>query len=394
MLNIESRRYIGNKTKLSEWIMSLIAENCKGAQSFCDIFAGTGTISNQALQHYRHVIINDFLFSNNVIYKAFFGEGTWNKEKIDRIISKYNGINPEKLQDNYFSINYGNRFFEIQTAKKIGFIRDDMQQHRNDYNEKEWCILLTSLIYSIDRIANTLGHYEAYIKKPIARRDFIFEVVNAQSYGNVEIFREDANKLAREITADVVYVDPPYNSRQYSRFYHVYENLVKWDKIKSELLVLADKTITNDKVLKFIQAPARLEFLTALSIKARLPNVRVIPNYSCDDTGLPTSTAGGNQADIECFENNCGIIVEVTMAEGRTQTMMEVWPITRHLEDFAKKYELSSERSEAIFTAPTIFIDSERQIEYVKSAYNRAIRPYSIIEFANYLENHVHLKQQ
>ena len=31
-------------------------------------------------------------------------------------------------------------------------------------------------------------------------------------------------------TVKCIYIDPPYNSRQYSRFYHVYETLVKWDK--------------------------------------------------------------------------------------------------------------------------------------------------------------------
>ena len=57
-------------------------------------------------------------------------------------------------------------------------------------------------------------------------------MINACSYEHVEIYREDANKLAQQISADVTYIDPPYNSRQYSRFYHVYETLVKWDKPK------------------------------------------------------------------------------------------------------------------------------------------------------------------
>lgn len=103
-----------------------------------------------------------------------------------------------------------------------------------------------------------------------------------------------------------------------------------WDKIKGELSNLEQKNASKDAVLKFMAAPARLEFLTALAIKSALSNVAVIPNYSCDDEGLPTSTAGGNKADIECYESHNGVIVEVTMAEGRQQTMMEVWPITRH----------------------------------------------------------------
>ena len=48
----------------------------------------------------------------------------------------------------------------------------------------------------------------------------------------IEIFREDSNDLAKKIKCDIAYIDPPYNSRQYSRFYHVLENLTKWEKPK------------------------------------------------------------------------------------------------------------------------------------------------------------------
>ena len=75
----------------------------------------------------------------------------------------------------------------------------------------------------------------------------------------------------------------------------------------------------------------RLEFLTSLAIKANYTDLKIVPNYPCDDEGIPTSTAGGqgNQGDIECFEEQ-NVLVEVTMSGGRTQTMMEVWPIKRH----------------------------------------------------------------
>ena len=92
----------------------------------------------------------------------------------------------------------------------------------------------------------------------------------------------------------------------------------EWKKIKDELHILAIHKTSKDDVLKFLAAPVRLEFLTALAIKSKFPHVSVKPNYSPDDTGLPTSTAGGNKGDIECYENGKGILVEVTMAEGRT----------------------------------------------------------------------------
>ena len=67
-----NRRYTGSKYKLSGWIVSLIRENCAGT-SFCDIFAGTGVISARMLDEVEELHLNDLLFSNQVIYHAFFG---------------------------------------------------------------------------------------------------------------------------------------------------------------------------------------------------------------------------------------------------------------------------------------------------------------------------------
>ena len=161
-------------------------------------------------------------------------------------------------------------------------------------------------------------------------------------------------------------------------------NQYAWETIKKELTILSSGGTSKDAVLKFIAAPTRLEFLTALAIKTKIPNVRVLPNYSCDDEGLPTSTAGGNKGDIECYEQQKGILVEVTMATGRQQTMMEVWPIERHLTDFQK-----NKRAQCVFIAPSIFSDSMRQIQFVSYLSNgeKQIRPYAITEFIDYLEN-------
>ena len=68
---IWNRRYTGSKLKLSDWISDLIFSNCRG-NSFCDLFAGTAVISKQALAYVDEIYINDFLYSNEVIYKAFF----------------------------------------------------------------------------------------------------------------------------------------------------------------------------------------------------------------------------------------------------------------------------------------------------------------------------------
>ena len=70
--SLESRRYIGCKSKLIDWIFNIIENNTEEVHSFCDIFAGTGVVAHRALMKYERVVINDFLFSNNIIYQAFF----------------------------------------------------------------------------------------------------------------------------------------------------------------------------------------------------------------------------------------------------------------------------------------------------------------------------------
>lgn len=227
---LHSRRYIGNKTKLLDWIFETIKSETTDVKTFCDIFAGTGAVANKALEFYEEVTVNDILFSNNIIYKAFFSPGKFDLEKLNRLIVELNSVSLSKIRPNYFSKNYGNKFFEDSEAKKIGYIREYIERHKTDFTEKEYCILLTSLIYSVDKIANTLGHFEAYIRRPITHKPLELKLVDAKCYPNISIFREDANKLASQIHSDLVYLDPPYNSRQYSRFYHVYENLVKWNK--------------------------------------------------------------------------------------------------------------------------------------------------------------------
>lgn len=229
-IRLESRRYIGNKASLTDWIMSIIKKHTSASGIFCDIFAGSGSVAKKAIPLFDNVIMNDFLFSNNIIYQGFFGNGEWNIEKVSKIIASYNATKIENLPENYFSINFGGKFFEHKLARLIGYIREDLEEKRATLTDKEYAILIASLIYSIDRHANTVGHFDAYIKKPIAERPFRLKMIDAQSCSNVEIYREDSNLLARKISCDVAYIDPPYNSRQYCRFYHIYENLVKWDK--------------------------------------------------------------------------------------------------------------------------------------------------------------------
>ena len=230
MFDLESRRYIGNKAKLTRWIMNIINDHTGGFNSFFDVFAGTASVSKAAMPYADKIIMNDFLSSNNIIYQAFFGKGFYDIDKLYSIVEYYNSINPNSIRGNYFSENFGDKFFDYKNAKLIGYIRENIEKRKGDLTSKEYAILLTSLIYSIDKIANTVGHFDAYIKKEIAYHPLSIQLIRPLDPKDVEIHKEDSNMLARKVMADVAYIDPPYNSRQYSRFYHIYENLIEWKK--------------------------------------------------------------------------------------------------------------------------------------------------------------------
>ena len=219
----------------------------------------------------------------------------------------------------------------------------------------------------IDYIISTYSHYRKYDTE---RAYFDYMASADDNLLNIEGIVVSRNEAANKLTE--------------------WTNVYSWDAIKIELDHLAKRTSSKDDTLKFIDAPSRLEFLTALAIKTRLPHVEVIPNYPIDDTGLPTSTAGGGIGDIECVEKPKAILVEVTMAQGRTQTMMEIWPIERHLIEFKEKY---TQDSESVFVAPSIYPDSQSQIDYVKykSGGKNVIRPYKIADFVDFLESAIHL---
>ena len=234
MFNMYNRRYTGSKYKLIDWIRELIIDNCEG-KSFFDVFAGTGVVTEYMINDYDKYIINDFLYSNEVIYKGFLLQENYNMDKLIKIVKSYNKIARKDLNENYVSINYGDKYFNREDAKLIGKIRQDLniEISKNKINSKEYFILLASLLFSLDKIANTCGHYDAYRKIDNIESRFKYELIlpiKLKKNQKIEIYREHSNLLAKKIDADIAFIDPPYNSRQYSRFYHVLENITKWEK--------------------------------------------------------------------------------------------------------------------------------------------------------------------
>jgi adenine-specific DNA-methyltransferase len=225
---LQNRRYLGNKYKLLGFIEDIVSEKCNGFESFCDIFAGTGVVGDRFNEKNIKIISNDILASNYFAIKAFLGTSDVNLNSIEEKVALLNLL--EEKEDNYFSTHFGNTYFTLENARKIGAIRERIEAIASDENEKS--ILIASLLYAADKVANTVGHYDAFRKTldTIQPLRLLVPEFSAENNWNNEIYREDANKLIRKISFDVLYIDPPYNSRQYSDAYHLLENLANWDK--------------------------------------------------------------------------------------------------------------------------------------------------------------------
>jgi len=154
------------------------------------------------------------------------------------------------------------------------------------------------------------------------------------------------------------------------------------------MLNLAQKKSSNDDILKIIEQPLRLEFLTSLAILKKLPNVIVKPNFISDDEGLPTSFASGGNPDIECLEDKDTVLVEVTLLTGTQQHIRESFSVHRHLEEYIK----NGTKSYAVFISPKSFIDTERYFDFIKKD-GLEVRISDIDKFVSGLEEKITLNQ-
>jgi DNA adenine methylase (dam) len=233
-LEIGNRRYLGSKAKLLDFIHSVVEDECGNIHSFADVFGGTGNVANSFNTKDVAVVVNDILESNYLAYIAWFGNEEIDSNKIDSIIASYNSLT--KVTSNYFSKNFSGTYFSDFNCKKIGNIRDDIETlfSSKKINTRERAILITSLLYAMDRIANTVGHYDAYRKAGNLDKDLVLKSLSIPTNkcnSKNQIFKMDANELVKQITTDIVYIDPPYNSRQYCDAYHLLENVAIWNKL-------------------------------------------------------------------------------------------------------------------------------------------------------------------
>lgn len=249
--------YIGSKLSLLDFleksIGGVVGENTN--YTFCDLFAGTGSVGVHFKKLGHQIIANDIQYYSYVLNRHYIGNHT--ELGFDGLTSTIPGLLDVKVAERksvvcdfldklegvegFIYQNYcpqggddDRMYFTPENGKRCDAVRQRIEQWRNEkfVTEDEYYFLLTSLLEAIDKCANTASVYGAFLKKFKKTALKPLKIVPAKLYlsdAAHQVYNADVNDLISEISADVLYLDPPYNTRQYATNYHVLETIARYD---------------------------------------------------------------------------------------------------------------------------------------------------------------------
>ncbi len=236
--------YIGSKYKLLPFLTREIdsvvgRENLQKA-TFCDIFAGTGAVGRSFKRRVRKVISNDLEYYGYVVNRNYIGNHL-DIEGKQRYIDELNGVS--SMRDGFIYENYclgggsGRQYFSDDNGMKIDAMRSQIESWRveGEIGDDLYYFLLCSLLECADKLANTASVYGAYLKqlKKSASKSLILEpALFEENCNSHEVYRTDANELIHNIEGDILYLDPPYNARQYGANYHLLNTIAEYREFK------------------------------------------------------------------------------------------------------------------------------------------------------------------
>lgn len=289
-------RFIGSKTNIVEKIDSVLKKHLDGTEkNFVDLFAGSNSVGNYFSSKYR-IISNDIMYFSYVLARGTLGIkqspsfSTLKDLGIDDPIKYFNSVDISKYHGDFVTREYSpsgkskRMYFTESNAKRIDFCRNSIEKWKNNriITNDEYFYLLASLIAAIPYISNTTGTYGAYLKKWDKRsfKPLYLEspLLNNFSEDNVQ-FNQDSTELISKIkNADVVYIDTPYNTRQYPSNYHVLEMIARWEKPKLKGIT-GQPNLDNEKSQFAVKKKAKKAMINLLN---NVHGKHVIISYSTD----------------------------------------------------------------------------------------------------------------
>jgi adenine-specific DNA-methyltransferase len=233
--SIGTFNYIGSKTKLLQFIeisiKDYIGKPIEKITSFYDIFSGTGVVSSHFMKlGCKKVITNDLMYYSYILTSCLTNKNI-NTKKIKDFVKELNETEP---LEGYIYKTYASsrKYFTNNNAMLIDSIRTKIEENRENFTIEEYNILIKILLYSATKVANISSTYGAYLKK-YKKTALVKLKLNSNLLDDLydcELVSYNKNVLDLQITGDVCYLDPPYNSRKYSSNYFVMESIAKYDK--------------------------------------------------------------------------------------------------------------------------------------------------------------------
>lgn len=242
-------RYIGSKASLISEIRATVSAEAPSSVVFCDMFAGTGIVGREFKSSHQ-VISNDILYFAFVINAAYIGlpdKPTFAKliknikqDPID-FLNSISVNESEVNEEDFMAISYSpmgkecRQYLTIDNALKIDRIRQTINYWLNSdqITQSEFYYFLAALIESVPAVSNTTGTYGAFLKHWDKRALKPLKLCHLQILKSTRdnlVFHRDANELVNLVKGDILYLDTPYNGRQYSSNYHLLESLALYDQ--------------------------------------------------------------------------------------------------------------------------------------------------------------------
>jgi adenine-specific DNA-methyltransferase len=237
----EGIKYAGSKLRLLPHIVEML-NGLNDVESVLDGFSGSTRVSQVFAQLGYSTTSNDISAWSEVFATCYLVSekpDAYYKELIEHL-NNLEGI------DGWFSLNYGGigketkKPFQIKNTRKLDAIRDEIDNLNLSWEDK--CVLLTSLIYALDKVDNTMGHFVAYLAdwSPRSFKDLQLKMPQRFSANGVNrVIRDDVFNTVKSNRYDLVYLDPPYGSNnekmppsrvRYAAYYHLWTTIIQHDK--------------------------------------------------------------------------------------------------------------------------------------------------------------------